>query len=133
MRNKTTAGVFALLLGGLGAHKFYLGRGGQGVLYLIFFWTFIPAVVGFIEGIVYLTMSDHEFNAKYNQGMMFAFAAPAPPPPQNIVVSVANTATGGGSDRMTRLKELHELRTAGALSDVEYESEKQRLLGSNTN
>jgi TM2 domain-containing membrane protein YozV len=53
------------LLGGLGIHKFYLGRIGQGILYLIFFWTFIPAVVGFIEGIIYLTMSDQEFEAKY--------------------------------------------------------------------
>jgi TM2 domain-containing membrane protein YozV len=132
MRNRTSAAIFALLLGGVGAHKFYLGRAGQGLLYLVFFWTFIPAFVGFIEGIMFLTMSDAEFNAKYNQGMMFAFAAP-PPPPQNIVVSVANTATGGGSDRVTRLKDLHDLRTAGALSDTEYETEKQRLLGSAAN
>lgn len=132
MRNRTSAAIFALLLGGLGAHKFYLGRTGQGLLYLFFFWTFIPAVVAFIEGIVLLTMSDAEFNAKYNYGMMFAFAAP-PPPPQNIVVSVANTATGGGSDRVTRLKDLHDLRTAGALSDAEYETEKQRLLASGAN
>jgi TM2 domain-containing membrane protein YozV len=128
MRNKTTAALFALLLGSFGAHKFYLGRGGQGVLYLIFFWTFIPGFIGFIEGIVYLTMNDIEFNAKYNQGMLFAYAAP-PAPPQNIVVSVANTAIGG-SDRMTRLKELHDLRIAGALSEAEYESEKQRWLSS---
>lgn len=132
MRNRTSAAIFALFLGGLGAHKFYLGRGGQGMLYLIFFWTFIPAFVGFIEGIMFLTMSDAEFNAKYNYGMMFAFAAPAPQP-QNIVVSVANNATGGGSDRVSRLKELHDLRTAGALSDLEYETEKQRLLASASN
>lgn len=132
MRNRTSAAIFALLLGGVGAHKFYLGRVGQGFLYLMFFWTFIPAFIGFIEGIIFLTMSDAEFNAKYNQGMMFAFAAP-PPPPQNIVVSVANTATGGGSDRVTRLRDLHDLRTAGALSEAEYEAEKQRLLASGTN
>jgi TM2 domain-containing protein len=64
-RNRIAAAIFALLLGGLGIHKFYLGRIGQGILYLIFFWTFIPAVVGFIEGIIYLTMSDQEFEAKY--------------------------------------------------------------------
>ena len=64
-KNRIAAAIFALLLGGLGIHKFYLGRIGQGILYLIFFWTFIPAVVGFIEGIIYLTMSDQEFEAKY--------------------------------------------------------------------
>jgi TM2 domain-containing membrane protein YozV len=64
-KNKVAAAVFALLLGGLGIHKFYLGRIGQGVLYLLFCWTFIPAIIGFIEGIIYLTMSDQEFEAKY--------------------------------------------------------------------
>jgi TM2 domain-containing membrane protein YozV/ribosomal protein L40E len=64
-RNRIAAALFALLLGGLGIHKFYLGRIGQGILYLVFFWTFIPAIVGFIEGIIYLTMSDQTFNAKY--------------------------------------------------------------------
>jgi TM2 domain-containing membrane protein YozV len=48
-KNPTTAVVLALLLGGIGAHKFYLGQTGMGVLYLIFCWTYIPAIVGFIE------------------------------------------------------------------------------------
>jgi TM2 domain-containing membrane protein YozV/ribosomal protein L40E len=64
-RNRVTAGLFALLLGGLGIHKFYLGRVGQGILYILFCWTFIPALIGFIEGIVYLCMSDQDFAAKY--------------------------------------------------------------------
>jgi TM2 domain-containing membrane protein YozV len=38
---------------------------GQGILYLLFSWTFIPVVVGFIEGIIYLTMSDQGFEDKY--------------------------------------------------------------------
>jgi TM2 domain-containing membrane protein YozV len=67
-KSKIAAGVIALLLGGLGIHKFYLGRPGAGILYLIFFWTFIPAIVAFIEGIIYLTMSEEKFDAKYNGG-----------------------------------------------------------------
>jgi TM2 domain-containing membrane protein YozV len=31
----------------------------------VFFWTFIPTVIGFIEGIIYLTRSDEDFEAKY--------------------------------------------------------------------
>jgi TM2 domain-containing membrane protein YozV/ribosomal protein L40E len=64
-RNRIVAAIFAILLGGLGIHKFYLGRVGQGILYLIFCWTFIPLLIGFVEGLVYLTMSDADFNAKY--------------------------------------------------------------------
>jgi TM2 domain-containing membrane protein YozV len=41
--------LFALLLGSFGIHHFYLRRDGLGVLYLIFFWTGIPAFLGFIE------------------------------------------------------------------------------------
>lgn len=33
MKNKTTAGLLALFLGGLGVHQFYLGNGGKGVLH----------------------------------------------------------------------------------------------------
>lgn len=35
-KNKTTAGLLALFLGGLGVHKFYLGQTLAGVLYLLF-------------------------------------------------------------------------------------------------
>lgn len=64
-KDRTTAAIFALLLGGLGAHHFYLGNVGRGVLYVLFVWTFIPAIVGFIEGILYLTKTDEEFQRKY--------------------------------------------------------------------
>ena len=63
--SRVAAALFALLLGGLGVHKFYLGKILQGVMYLLFCWTFIPSVLGLIEGIVYLTMSDEAFAAKY--------------------------------------------------------------------
>jgi TM2 domain-containing membrane protein YozV len=44
-----TAVVLALFLGGLGAHKFYLGKPGLGVVYILFCWTFIPSFVAVIE------------------------------------------------------------------------------------
>lgn len=66
-RSKIVAGVLALLLGGFGIHKFYLGKSGQGILYLLFCWTFIPAIVAFVEGIMYLVMSDGEFERRYGK------------------------------------------------------------------
>lgn len=65
-KNRMVAALLAIFVGTFGIHKFYLNRGGWGVLYLIFFWTWIPALVGFIEGIIYLINSDEEFARKYN-------------------------------------------------------------------
>lgn len=65
-KNKLVAGILGILLGSFGAHKFYLGKIGWGILYLLFFWTAIPGIVGIIEGILYLTMSDAEFSRKYD-------------------------------------------------------------------
>jgi hypothetical protein len=48
-RNPSTALVLALLLGGLGAHRFYLREMGWGVAYIVFCWTFIPVLVSFVE------------------------------------------------------------------------------------
>jgi TM2 domain-containing membrane protein YozV len=63
--NKPTAVLLAIFLGGLGAHKFYLGHAAAGILYLIFCWTFIPALLGFIEGLRYLSYSRDEFMEEY--------------------------------------------------------------------
>lgn len=64
-KSRIVAAVLAFCLGGLGAHKFYLGSIGMGILYLLFFWTGIPAIVALIEGILYLTKSDDEFRRRY--------------------------------------------------------------------
>lgn len=64
-KSRVVAIVLALLLGGIGAHKFYLGRIGMGILYLVFVWTFIPAIVALVEAIIYITMSDQAFAKKY--------------------------------------------------------------------
>lgn len=66
IKSRTAAGLLALFLGGIGVHKFYCGSVGLGIVYLIFFWTFLPAVIAFIEGIIYLTQPDDEtFTRRY--------------------------------------------------------------------
>lgn len=64
-KSRIVAAVLAFFLGGFGIHKFYLGQIGWGIIYLIFCWTFIPAIVAFIEFIIYLCTSDEEFARKY--------------------------------------------------------------------
>lgn len=129
MKSKTTAALLAFFLGGLGGHKFYLGKPVQGLLYLIFCWTFIPALIAFIEAIMLLMMNEMEFHARYNAGFPFMGLAAAPAQPQNIVVNVANTAQGGGGgDSTAKLRQLHELHQAGALTAEEYDVEKRKVL-----
>lgn len=64
-KNKTIAALLALFWGGIGAHKFYLGRIGWGIVYLVFFWTVIPTLISFIEFIILLATDEKTFNKKY--------------------------------------------------------------------
>ncbi len=64
IKSKIVAGILGILLGGIGVHKFYLGKIGMGILYLVFCWTGIPAIIGFIEGIIYLCSNDENFQLK---------------------------------------------------------------------
>jgi TM2 domain-containing membrane protein YozV len=48
-RNEVVGVLLALFLGCFGIHHFYLRRNGLGLLYLVFSWTGVPAVLGFIE------------------------------------------------------------------------------------
>ncbi len=64
-KSKLVASLLAIFLGSFGIHKFYLGDNVKGVLYLVFFWTAIPGIVGFIEGILWLVQSDEQWLAKY--------------------------------------------------------------------
>lgn len=48
-RDEVVGVLLALFLGCFGVHHFYLRRNGLGVLYLLFFWTGITAILGFIE------------------------------------------------------------------------------------
>jgi TM2 domain-containing membrane protein YozV/ribosomal protein S27E len=68
---KMTAGLLALLLGGFGVHKFYLGMSSAGTIMLLvtlltcFFGSIAIGPIALIEGILYLTKSDEEFYQTY--------------------------------------------------------------------
>jgi TM2 domain-containing membrane protein YozV len=66
---KVAAGILGILLGGLGIHKFYLGYTKEGIIQIVLSLVCgIGAIIGLIEGIIYLTKSDEEFVATYITG-----------------------------------------------------------------
>ncbi len=68
---KMKAGICGILLGAFGVHKFVLGYHIPGLIMLGvtilsgFALAFIPALLGFAEGIIYLTKSDEAFDQTY--------------------------------------------------------------------
>ena len=58
--NKLAYGLIAIFIGDFGIHRFYAGRWLSGIIYLLFFWTFIPGLLGLIEGIVALCRNDED-------------------------------------------------------------------------
>ncbi len=75
---KLVAGLLGILLGSLGIHKFYLGYQKEGIIMLVVTIVVggvtcgagvgIMGIVGLIEGILYLTKTDQEFEDTYIKG-----------------------------------------------------------------
>ena len=64
---KVVAGILGIVLGCFGAHKFYLGYQKEGIIQLIVSVVTcgLGGIIGFVEGIIYLTKSDEEFYQTY--------------------------------------------------------------------
>lgn len=70
-KNRGVAGILAIILGSLGIHYFYIGKNTAGIICLVLtlFSCGIAAtllsVMGLIQGILILTMSEQEFENRY--------------------------------------------------------------------
>jgi TM2 domain-containing membrane protein YozV len=64
---KVVAGICGILLGGFGVHKFILGYTKEGIIQIIITICTcgVGGIIGFIEGIIYLTKSDEDFVNTY--------------------------------------------------------------------
>jgi TM2 domain-containing membrane protein YozV len=75
---KLAAGLTGIFLGAFGVHKFILGYTKPAVIMLAVslaggvvtcgLASFVMGVIGLIEGIIYLTKTDAEFQAQYLDG-----------------------------------------------------------------
>jgi TM2 domain-containing membrane protein YozV len=64
---KVLCGIFGILLGSLGIHKFILGYTKEGIIQIVVsvLTCGVGGIIGFIEGIIYLTKSDEDFVKTY--------------------------------------------------------------------
>src|SRR3954466_3669160 len=86
-RDEVVGILLALFLGTFGVHHFYLRRTGLGILYIAFFWTGIPSVLGFIE-CFFMPGRVREFNAIQAAGIAAALGITMPAYGQSINVNV---------------------------------------------
>jgi hypothetical protein len=100
-KSKVVAGLLGIFLGGFGAHKFYVGSWGWGLVFLLIppfcllFSSFVtaisggllvpltfplllivpvPAIIGFVEGIMFFIMSEESFKMRYSYGTWYRSA-----------------------------------------------------------
>ena len=66
-KSKMAAGLLGIFLGSFGVHKFYLGKTKQGLLYILFSWTRVPVILGWIDAIIILCQNREKFDEKYNK------------------------------------------------------------------
>ena len=73
-KDRVAAGLLGIFAGGLGIHKFYLGYNKEGIITLVIsvatcgVGAAVMSIIGLIEGIIYLTKSDEDFQYTYVDG-----------------------------------------------------------------
>ena len=121
MKDKTTAYLLWFFLGIWGAHKFYLGNGVMGILYLFTFGFFF---IGWAVDLLTLGSQVDVYNAllrplgNNNTNQNHIVVNVAQPVAEKIVAhSIAE-----------QIGKLSELKEKGYLTEVEFVNEKVKLL-----
>lgn len=109
MKNKTTALILSILVGGLGADRFYLGYAGMGVLKLL--------TVGCL-GVLWIIDIINIATGKLKPADGSDYE-------EDIIISSQKNNTSNIYDDLEKAAKLHE---QGVLSDEEYNKIKTDLL-----
>jgi TM2 domain-containing membrane protein YozV len=102
-RDEVVGVLLAIFLGTFGLHHFYLRRNGLGVLYLLFSWTGIPAILGFIEAFfmpgrvrTYNAMQANYIGGQIRAGSAFGYQPPIAAADLTCPACGAALSTGAG-------------------------------------
>lgn len=114
MKNKTTALILSILVGGLGVDRFYLGYTGMGILKLL---------TGGCFGVLWLIDLINIATGKLGPADGSPYdddTAPAPSAPSAPSAQISNAAD--------ELKKFKELLDQGVITEEEFQAKKAQLL-----
>lgn len=117
MKEKSVAAILALLGGGFGLHKFYLGNITAGILYLVLAITGITFLIAFFEFFGLLFMSQRRFDAIYNTE-------------RYLRQQDSQLDRESVSDRIAIIYQLKKLYDDGIITAEEFEEKRRKFLNS---
>lgn len=126
MKDKNLAAVLAFFGGPVGLHRFYLGQVGLGILYIIL----VPVswLLGVIDAIAFLSMTQEAFDEKYNKEQYFAGAGQHNPT-QRILPQRGQSTTSNRppmNDRERRYRQRQRERALREQRRNQARSDRQR-------
>lgn len=77
IKSQNVTVLLATFLGGLGIHRFYLGKTVSGIVYLLFCWTGIPGLIAYVEALVYTFQKPETWARTRNDGRLTTPVHPA--------------------------------------------------------
>lgn len=80
LKDQTIAALLCAFLGAFGGHRFYLGKNGSGIIYILLCWTGIPTIIALVELIMIAFASPQKWANQYNNGQLM--------PPIHIIAKV---------------------------------------------
>lgn len=120
-KKDTTIGVLlAFFLGGFGVQEFYLGNLTGGVLAIVFFWTFVPAIIALVQCFTIGTRID-----KLNDELAIKILS-------NLQANQTATPLEriGSADAITHeLEKINALLEAGSITQEEHVALRKKALG----
>jgi TM2 domain-containing membrane protein YozV len=123
-KNKYIAAAFALFAGNFGAHRFYLNQPLWGVLYLMTCGLF--GIGAIIDAIVFLTMSEKQFDLRYNSNDYIFIDKNKRK--RKIITQVKRGRDTQALLVAQKLKDLEQMYEKGTINFEEFEYLKQKLL-----
>jgi TM2 domain-containing membrane protein YozV len=114
-RDEVVGVLLALFLGSFGLHHFYLRRTGLGILYCCFFWSGIPALLGFLE-CFFMPGRVREYNAMQAAGIAASLGIPVPMwgHPANVMGNVPPAVVGAQPGAMAACPKCQQANVPGA-------------------